>query len=108
MKRNWELLKVLSKAKPKQRKAIVATSSNDLVLAICEVVDNMLKGTLKLNAQQKKKLGHYKSVLREIANRKVSQKKKKELIVQKGGFLGTLLVPALSLIASLIGQAVSK
>ena len=109
LKRNWHLLKVLSQfKKPIQRKAILLTNSDDLILAICEIVDNVLRGTVQLKARDRKKLQQYKKVMRELANRKIAKKAKKSILLQKGGFLPLVLAPALSLVASLVGEAISS
>ncbi len=108
LKRNWLFLRALKTATPKQRKAIIRAGGKDLVLAICEIVDNLLRGTVTLSAGQRKKLQRYKKILREIANRKVGVRKKTNHLVQRGGFLSALLAPTLGIIASLIGEAISK
>lgn len=104
------MLKVLSTVKgPKQRKAMLLNSNNDLMMAICEIVDNVLRGTVKLRPSDRKKLSKYKSVLREMADRSLAKKKKKTLLLsQRGGFLPLVLAPALALVASLVGEVVGK
>ena len=108
LKRNWELLRVLQKARKSQRSAIIRHSTDDLVLAICEIVLNVLNGTVKLSSAQRKKLVAYKKVLRSVADRKLKTVSKKRLLVQKGGFLPAILTPVLAVVASLIGSALSK
>lgn len=108
LKRNWDLLNVLKSAKPPQRRAIVLTANDDLILAICEIVDNVLRGTVKLSSQQKSKLKQYKKVLRDTADHKISKKHKRRTIAQKGGFLPLILAPALALVAGLLGEAIGK
>lgn len=110
LKRNWHMLKILMKAKkPKHRRAILDSGNDDLVMAICEIVDNVLRGTVKLKSADKQKLVHYKKVMRDIANKRVAKKQKKKLLLsQKGGFLPVILAPALALVASLVGEVVGK
>ena len=108
LKRNWEMLKLLLSVKPGQRKAILLNSTDDLLLAICEIVDNVLRGTVKLNANQRKKLHQYKKVMRDMASKTISKKRKKELVAQKGGFLPIILAPALGLLASLVGELIGS
>ncbi len=104
LKRNLNFLHVLKKANPKQRKAIIESGTNDLILCLCEVIDNILVGTVKLGPKQKKGLGRYKKVLRELVDKKVSLVTKRRLFVQKGGFLPALLAPALGLAATLLTE----
>ena len=106
IKRNFNALQVLNKASPKLRKAIIANSESELIIALCEIIANVLSGTVKLSSLQKQKLGPHKSSLRHLANKRVGIKEKRKLLVQKGGFLSALLPPALTLLATLIGNAV--
>jgi len=106
LKRNLDFLNVLAKAKPKQRQAIISTASKDLLLCICEVVDNILRGAVKLTVKQKQQLKRYKKVLRTVADRKIPLKQKQKLISQKGGFLSAAIIPVLSIAAALLGEAV--
>ena len=109
LKRNFDLLKVLNKASPKQRQAILDTSKNDLIQCIAEIIQNLLQGNVKLSTVQKSKLKKYKSVLRTIANKKTKiADKKKLLLVQKGGFLSALLAPAIGVIGSLLGNILQR
>ena len=107
IKRNFDALRVLKKASPKLRKAILLNSKSELILALCEIISNVLAGTVKLSATQKKKLSGHKSKLRRLANKRVPIKEKREILLQKGGFLAALLPPALSLLATIVGNAVS-
>lgn len=103
LKRNLDFLRVLKKANPKQRKAIINDGNKDLILCLCEVIDNILHGTIKLSPKQKKELSKYKKVLRQLVDKKVAIKRKRRLFVQKGGFLPAILGPALGLAATLLG-----
>ena len=105
IKRNYNVLHVLNKASPKLRKAILENSNTDLVLALCEVISNVLSGAVKLRGPVKQKLKKHRSALRKVADKKVALKIKKQILAQKGGFLPALLAPALGLLATLIGNA---
>ncbi len=104
LKRNLDFLRVLKKANPKQRKAIIHEGNNDLILCLCEVIDNILEGTIKLSPKQKKEVSKYKKVLRQLVDKKVAITAKRKLFVQKGGFLPAILGPALGLAATLLGE----
>ena len=99
-------MRVLKKASPRLRKAIIDNSENDLILALCEIISNVLTGNVQLNPNQKKKLNVHKKSLRLLANRSVPIKTKRKLL-QKGGFLAALLPPALSLLATIVGNAIN-
>lgn len=64
----------------------------------------MLKGNVPLNSAQKKKLSTKKNVLRQLALKKTSLRKKQKLI-QSGGFLGALLGPIISVLGGLFNGA---
>ena len=99
IKNKFSELKALRSAKPRVRRALL--SDRELVLAVIEVIINVLNGNVKLGAAEKKKLERYRGQLRKLAG-KGSVKSKQKLIQQKGGFLSTLLPPAIALLASLI------
>ena len=101
VKRALPLLKVLADAKPKLKKAIIKHAPTDLVTAISEIVLNLIKGVIKLTADQKRRLSRYMKDLFALAKKKVSQAKKRKILVQKGGGIVSVLVPlALSVLAS--------
>ena len=106
VKRQFSLLKVLKQANPKLRRAIISNSSSELILALCEVIANVLSGTVTLSPADKRTLKRHKAVLRKIANKYIGLKHKRALIVQRGGFLPVLLGPALGLLATIIGSVV--
>ena len=109
LKRNWELLKLLKKTKGKERRnALIYVGKQDLIRAICEIIHNVLLGTVKLKPTEIKRLKRYKSVLRQLADRKVAVKTKEDLVKQRGGFLPLILGPALGVVASLIGEVIGK
>lgn len=97
-----DLLKVLTKAKPSLRKAILREADKALVYSICEICDNTLSGNVPLKDSEKKQLKKYKKVLRQLAERKGSWKKKKQQ-VQRGGAILPLL---LSLLAPTLGKLI--
>ena len=102
IKDQLDFLKVLSKATPKQRRAVLEGANKDLINAICECALNCLKGNVQLTPLQKKKLTRHKQTLRSLANKKYPLAKKKKVLVQNGGFLGFLLKPILGSLASLL------
>ena len=98
LQRHASTLHLLKKGNPGLQRAILGKCSNDLVKVICECALNVLHGTAPISNHHKNKLRKHKTKLRELANRKVSLKKKRK-IIQSGGFLGALLgaiVPAIT------------
>lgn len=101
VKKHLPMLRALSTAPPKVVKAVIKSSDPDLLRALCECGLNVLKGNVKLSPSQKKKLCRHKHNLRHLIGKKTSLKKKR-IILQKGGFLGALLIPALSFLGSIL------
>lgn len=102
VRRNWGVLKILVKAGPKQRKAILCNANNDLVGAIAEIALNTLKGNLPLKPSQYQNLKRKKDCIKKLSDRKLSLKKKKQVILQSGGFIGPLLGAAIPLLTNLL------
>lgn len=101
VRKHSEFLKMLSQCSIKQRKALLKNASSDLLKSICECSLNVLKGNVRLNARQKGRLTRHKRSLRLLADRKISYKRKKQILIQKGGFLPALLGPIIGTLAGL-------
>jgi hypothetical protein len=109
LERNLPVLQQLRKAKRKpERNAILKHSNKEVIICICEVIDNILRGNVPITTTQKKKLLRYKSELRRMANKQVGIAGKKKILLQKGGFLPVVLAPILGIAASLLGEALRK
>lgn len=101
LKRNCNVLKRLARCKPSTTKSIIKDAPKDLLDTLSECSYNVLQGVVPLTHRQKKKLCKYKTNLRRIANKKVSQKRKRAILM-RGGFLGALLTPIISVLGSLL------
>ena len=97
-------LQLLHKAKPSLQKAIIANGNDQLIRCICDCALNVLKGNAPISQQDKRRLGRHKENLRKLVNRRISLKKKRQ-VLQTGGFLGALLSAVIPAIGSLIGLA---
>ena len=91
----------LQKTKPCIRKHIITKADGSLVDCLCECADNILRGNVPLTKLQKEKLKRNKAGLRALTKKSVSLKQKKA-ILQKGGFVGSLLAPIASVVAPLL------
>lgn len=89
----------------KKRKNILTAACPGDIDACAELFANFLKGNLKVSNKVIKRLGKHQNVIRQIADKRLSRKKKKILLgTQAGGFLQYLL-PA---VAPLAVQAFRK
>jgi hypothetical protein len=85
IRRSLPYLQIMAVCKPKLRKMLIAHAPTDVLLAVCECSPNLLKGVISLTPRQKRMLPRYKTHLRALANKKVSKKRKKRYLTQKGG-----------------------
>lgn len=109
LQRNFKLLKLLQKSKKTQRHKLLKTADNDLIVCLCDCANNILKGNVKLKPKEKRQLSRHKKILRTLAsgNSLQSVKKKRNLLIQKGGFLPLLLTPILSAAGGLLSSLIS-
>ena len=77
--------------------------NKELMDCISECARNVLKGNVPLKKRQFTKLQRRKKDVRALASRRTSLRKKKA-IVQKGGFLASLLVPAIAALGSILAD----
>jgi len=80
---------------------LLKSAGDDLIKCICDCTLNVLKGNLCVTPKQKSKLKRHKKALRDLAKKKVSLKRKRQ-IIQKGSFLAPLLSAVIPAIASLL------
>ena len=100
LKKHLPELQVLAKCRPRQRTHFIKQAPKDLINCISEVCSNTLKGNVPLKPAQKRALARYKRNLRQVADKRNSNKKRREILVQKGGFIGALIGPLLSTLLS--------
>lgn len=96
-----DILRVLRKARPALRKAILKEADKSIVYSIAEIADNLLIGNIPLTQKQKSQIRKHQNILRRLAERSEGWKKKKQLLNQSGGAFLPLL---LTVIASAIGS----
>ena len=102
VERALPLLQTLMSSKPILRKAIIEHATPDLIHAVTEIVYNMLKGVIELTSDQKRRLSRHKEEFRALINKKLSVKKKRKILNQKGtgAALAALIPIAISLLAN--------
>ena len=89
------LIESLKKCPKDARSRLINYLNKDGLNVLSETIHNCLRKEAPLKERQKKRMRKEykkdKEVLFEIAKKRGSLKKKKELLKQSGGFLGTLL-----------------
>ena len=105
VKKHLNFLCLLCNTHSTQQQALIETANPEQIRAICECVFNVLQGNISVPESIKGELAPHKQSLRDIADAKVPYKKKKEILVQKGGAIwGAMLPLAISSVASLINK----
>ena len=107
LKRNLDILKVLSKCKKSLRTGIIQGGDRDLIITLCECVLNLLNGNINISQQEHSKLKKYKNSLRKLLEKK-NLKEKKKILIQKGGFLEILLPAIISGLSTIISSAINS
>lgn len=109
LKRWAPLLQALASLPPSERCHILQSAKPELIAAISECSDNLLRGVVPLSRSQIEKLRKHRSQLHSIANRQTGLGRKRKLLAsrQTGGFLPLLLAPLAGILGSVIGDAIS-
>jgi len=95
------LLQMLQEAREPVRRQYLSCCSRGVCNAMSEVADNLLKGNIPLTNSQLELLRPSAKELETLAKKKTSLTKKRQ-ILQKGGFIGALLGPAVGLLAPMV------
>ena len=89
------LITVLKKCSPEVRARMIEYLNPEGVKVLSEVIFNVLFNESPLTTTQRRKLrkeySKDKHALKEISKKHTSLKKKRQLLKQTGGFMGTLL-----------------
>ena len=100
IKDNFEFLQKLANTKSdKKKQYLLLRAPADQILAIVEIIVNILKSNFNLTKIQKRKLGKYAEYYRAIARTRTEKSARKRIQEGKGLALGALLIPVLSVIA---------
>jgi hypothetical protein len=94
-------LRRIHRLSEKNRRACVEKCDRGFLDCLSECAKNVIKGNVPMNDRQLKSLRREKKNLRQLSLKKTSLKKKRK-ILQKGGFLGALIPPILSVLGGLI------
>jgi len=100
IKRQYAFLRKLVKSKPHTRIQLIRGANVDQIKSIRESVLNVANRNVPLKPTQLKKLRRYKKVLSKLAFANPTQTHSKRLIIQRGGFLGVLLLAVLSFLTA--------
>jgi len=105
MRRFVPVLRRINRLGDKAKRQYVKKCNKEFIDCISECAKNVLRGNVPLKSSQIGRLRRRKQDLRALSIKKTSLKKKRR-ILQKGGFLGAILTPVLSLLGGLISNAI--
>ena len=100
LKKHADHIIYLQKTKPCIRKHLITKADRSLADCPCECADNIVRGNVALTILRKETLKRNNAGLRALMKHNLSQKE--ESVLQKGGFLGSLLAPIASVVAPLL------
>lgn len=108
LRKNLPLLRFLSECNKAQRSLLLKNLTRSEVTTICECVDNVLRGNVPIDQKTIRILKLKRKNFALIRDKKLPLRERKDLIIQTGGFLPTLLLPIISTAASLLGNLLIK
>lgn len=112
LQKHYNFLVLLSKAKTKRRRReLLEIATSDQIKAVCECVKNVMSGNIPGISQNAiKQFKKYQECICKLisTNKNISSKKRKNLLIQKGGFLPALLGPVIGIAGSLIADLIAK
>ena len=107
LKPTLPMLKMIHEAKDGTRRNVMSCCSRDICEAMTEIAKNMLKGNIPLTETQYSTLRRYVRDMELLADKKSTLRDKRQTL-QKGGFLGALLGPALKILSPVVGTIASS
>ncbi len=103
LKKHIGLFKVINEANPRLRKVLLKHIDNNALRCLCDCAHNLLNGNLPLSPRQLKQLKRYKAAVRQLGSKGLSLKNKRT-VIQRGGIIGAILTPLLTLAVSLLAD----
>jgi hypothetical protein len=107
LKRYYPMLLAFTKGSDSIKKHILKNAPRDFLATISDICFNIINGNVKMSPTNKKNLVKHKDNLRKLARKSLPIRNKKNFIIQNGGALSAL-IPAISIVTSLIANIISK
>lgn len=108
LENQMKILKPIIDAPRNHKIKLIKTANKKTITAICEAVSNILAGNIPINNEIKSKLKKYRKSLHSLCEKNHSIKKRKEILGQKGGYLGLVLPAIITGISSIISSIIEK
>ena len=107
VEKNMGILEHLQSLTPRQRNTLIKGANKELLFTLSEICLNLINDYIKIPPSEIEKLRPFQEQIYQLSLKKHSLIKRRT-IVQKGGFLGTLLGAVLPTLISTIISATSK
>jgi hypothetical protein len=107
LKCKLELIKLSKSKNFKERQQLIRKTKDCVINSISELAKNCLYGKIPLKTCDFEKLSKYQNILRKLSSNS-SLAKRKNLIIQKGGFLNLLIPAALSFITPIVSEYIKR
>ena len=101
-------IKVLARSNTSQRKLLLRGATNKQLKGLFELCLNIIRGNLPINNTEFHRLKRHRKTLESLASRRVPLYKKREIVNQKGGFIGAVAKIAIPILASIIASKLKK
>ena len=99
-------LRLLARSGSKRRKRLLQQAPKDELTSLFEICLNIIRGNIPLNSTHYKKLKRHRTLLRTLGDKSVSLQRKKRLVNQKGGAIGTVVGTIASLVLPLLSRLI--
>lgn len=86
------------------RQALLRSLDPKVIQLLAQIAANVINGNIAVTESQRKRLSHYKRVLRKLRDNKSYISRRKALIKQKRGFLPFLIPLAAGTLGGMLGK----
>jgi hypothetical protein len=85
-------LRLFMKTSSLQRKALLRSISADQIKVLCEIIHNILTGTIKLTSTQKTSLTKHKALLRLLGDKRTKPARAKRALQRAANVIVAILI----------------
>ena len=101
-------LHALANSSERQRKLLLRHASKEQLTGLFELCLNLLRGQLPVDPVNFQRLKRHRKCIETLSKRRVPLYKKKEILNQRGGFVGQLAAFALPILTNIIAGQIGK
>ena len=102
IRRHYPMLKKILHMRKVARSSAIKKCDRELIDCFSECAKNIINGRISLSRRQFTRLQRQKKHLRKLANTRTTLKERRAILRQKGGFITSLLVPALATLGTIL------